>query len=31
MEPILIAVRAGATVGEISDTLRTVFGEHDRT
>ena len=31
MEPILAAVRAEATVGEISDTLRAVFGEHDRT
>jgi methylmalonyl-CoA mutase N-terminal domain/subunit len=30
MEPILSAVEAGATVGEISDALRSVFGEHDR-
>ncbi len=30
MEPILCAVRAGATVGEISDALRGIFGEHDR-
>jgi len=30
MDPILVAVRAGATVGEISDALRLVFGEHDR-
>jgi methylmalonyl-CoA mutase N-terminal domain/subunit len=29
MVPAIIdAVRAGATVGEISDTLRAVFGEH---
>jgi methylmalonyl-CoA mutase N-terminal domain/subunit len=26
--PIIAAVRAGATVGEISDALRGVFGEH---
>ena len=26
--PIVAAVSAGATVGEISDTLRSVFGEH---
>ncbi|HDQ99154.1 MAG TPA: methylmalonyl-CoA mutase [candidate division WOR-3 bacterium] len=30
MDAILPAVRAGATVGEVSDALRTVFGEHDR-
>jgi len=29
-EPIVAAVRAGATVGEVSDTLRDVFGEYDR-
>ena len=28
MPPILAAVAASATVGEISDTLREVFGEH---
>ena len=28
MPPIISAVRAKATVGEISDTLREVFGEH---
>jgi methylmalonyl-CoA mutase N-terminal domain/subunit len=28
MPPIVAAVRARATVGEISDTLREVFGEH---
>jgi methylmalonyl-CoA mutase N-terminal domain/subunit len=28
MPPILAAVKAGATVGEISNTLRVVFGEH---
>jgi len=28
MPPIISAVRARATVGEISDTLRDVFGEH---
>jgi methylmalonyl-CoA mutase, N-terminal domain len=28
MPPILTAVKAGATVGEISDVLRSVFGEH---
>jgi methylmalonyl-CoA mutase N-terminal domain/subunit len=28
MPPIIAAVEAGATVGEISDTLREVFGEH---
>jgi methylmalonyl-CoA mutase N-terminal domain/subunit len=26
--PIMTAVQAKATVGEISDTLRDVFGEH---
>lgn len=30
MTPIMAAVRAGATVGEVSDTLRDVFGEYDR-
>jgi methylmalonyl-CoA mutase N-terminal domain/subunit len=30
MEPIVAAVEAGATVGEVSDALRGVFGEHDR-
>jgi methylmalonyl-CoA mutase N-terminal domain/subunit len=30
MEPIVEAVRASATVGEMSDALRSVFGEHDR-
>jgi methylmalonyl-CoA mutase N-terminal domain/subunit len=30
MEAIIPAVRAGATVGEVSDSLRSVFGEHDR-
>ncbi len=30
MEAIVPAVRAGATVGEVSDALRAVFGEHDR-
>ena len=30
MAPIVTAVRAGATVGEVSDALRTVFGEYDR-
>ena len=29
MEPILDAVRARATLGEISDVLRTVWGVHD--
>jgi methylmalonyl-CoA mutase N-terminal domain/subunit len=28
MPPILAAVKAGATVGEISDALRNVFGAH---
>ena len=31
MPPILAAVRAEATVGEISDVLRGVFGEHVET
>ncbi|MCL6465696.1 MAG: methylmalonyl-CoA mutase family protein [candidate division WOR-3 bacterium] len=30
MPVIVAAVRANATVGEISDALRTVFGEYDR-
>jgi methylmalonyl-CoA mutase N-terminal domain/subunit len=30
MKPIGAAVRVGATVGEVSDTLRDVFGEYDR-
>lgn len=30
MTPIMAAVRAGGTVGEISDTLRAEFGEYDR-
>jgi len=29
MEPILDAVRARATLGEISDVLRSVWGVHD--
>jgi methylmalonyl-CoA mutase N-terminal domain/subunit len=29
MEPIIAAVRARATVGEISDNLRAAFGSHD--
>jgi len=29
MEPILDAVRARATLGEISDVLREVWGVHD--
>jgi len=28
LPPILAAVKVGATVGEISDVLRGVFGEH---
>jgi methylmalonyl-CoA mutase N-terminal domain/subunit len=28
MPPIITAVKAGATLGELSDTLRQVFGEH---
>ncbi len=31
MPPILTAVKAGATVGEVSDVLRGVFGEHKET
>jgi methylmalonyl-CoA mutase N-terminal domain/subunit len=31
MPPILAAVKAGATLGEISDALRDVFGEHRET
>lgn len=31
MPPILRAVKAYATVGEISDALRAVFGEHQET
>jgi methylmalonyl-CoA mutase, N-terminal domain len=31
MPPILAAVKAGGTVGEISDVLRSVFGEHKET
>ena len=31
LQPILDAVKAGATVGEISDVLRTVWGEHTET
>jgi len=31
VDPILAAVRAGATVGEISDAMRRVFGEHLET
>jgi methylmalonyl-CoA mutase N-terminal domain/subunit len=31
MPPIIAAVRSGATIGEISDTLREVFGEHRET
>jgi methylmalonyl-CoA mutase N-terminal domain/subunit len=30
MKPIVAAVRAGGTVGEISDALRVEFGEYDR-
>ena len=30
MQPILHAVKMRATVGEISDSLRAVFGEHDK-
>ena len=29
--PIIAAVEASATIGEISDTLRVVFGEHQET
>jgi len=31
MPPVLDAVRAYATVGEISDAMRSVFGEHVET
>jgi methylmalonyl-CoA mutase N-terminal domain/subunit len=31
MPHIVAAVEAGATVGEISDTLRKVFGEYKET
>jgi methylmalonyl-CoA mutase N-terminal domain/subunit len=31
MPPIVAAVKVGATVGEISDVLRAVFGEHRET
>jgi methylmalonyl-CoA mutase N-terminal domain/subunit len=31
MPPILTAVRAFATVGEIANVLRTVWGEHTET
>jgi methylmalonyl-CoA mutase N-terminal domain/subunit len=31
MPPILDAVRAYATVGEIADVLRDIFGEHQET
>jgi methylmalonyl-CoA mutase N-terminal domain/subunit len=31
MPPILDAVKANATVGEIADVLREVFGEHQET
>jgi methylmalonyl-CoA mutase N-terminal domain/subunit len=31
MPPIIAAVKVGATVGEISDVLRGVFGEHRET
>jgi methylmalonyl-CoA mutase N-terminal domain/subunit len=30
MEPTITAVEAGATVGEVSDALRAVFGEYDK-
>jgi methylmalonyl-CoA mutase N-terminal domain/subunit len=30
MIPVMAAVRAGATVGEVSDAFRSVFGEYDR-
>ena len=29
--PVIAAVEAHATLGEIADTLRTVFGEHRDT
>jgi len=28
MPPVIAAVEAHATLGEIADTLRSVFGEH---
>ena len=31
MPPILLAAKAGGTVGEISDVLRGVFGQHKET
>ena len=31
MEPTITCVEAGATVGEISDALREVWGEYDKT
>jgi methylmalonyl-CoA mutase N-terminal domain/subunit len=31
MPPIVAAVEAHATVGEIADAMRTVFGEHEET
>ncbi|HEY4116383.1 MAG TPA: methylmalonyl-CoA mutase family protein [Byssovorax sp.] len=31
LAPILVAVKAGATVGEISDVLRALWGEHKET
>jgi methylmalonyl-CoA mutase N-terminal domain/subunit len=31
MPPIIAAVEANATVGEISDTMRRVFGEYRET
>jgi len=31
MHPIITAVEANATVGEIADTLRAVFGEFEET
>jgi methylmalonyl-CoA mutase N-terminal domain/subunit len=31
MPPILAAVKASATLGEISDALRDVFGEYRET
>lgn len=29
VQAILVAVRAGATVGEVADTLRKIYGEYD--